>query len=344
VTTTPVLQLDSLAVRYPTHGFRKPPTTVIEDVSFEVGQAETVALVGESGSGKTTIGRAVLGLTPVSGGRVLLDGRDITRLAGRARRLLSSDLQAIFQNPYGSLNPALPVGRTLAEPLLSGSTRSRQEVREHIGDLLRRVGLPEDAADRYPAQFSGGQRHRPGGRQATQAHHLRRTDQRPRRHHPGRRAESPRRTPAHAGVRLSVHHSRPRRRQGVRGTHPRTATRTHRRGGPQHRRVRPAAARLHPAPGGCRARPRSNTATQPASAAVGGERGHMTGAGSTSLRGGPTVPHSIRRSDLRAVRALARPGCSARRRARVRAWTACPMPALRLVPDRPRSAVPRCSW
>ncbi|MFF4357669.1 ABC transporter ATP-binding protein [Streptomyces sp. NPDC001604] len=160
MTGTPILQVDRLAVRYPSRGLRKPPTTVIENVSFEVGQAETVALVGESGSGKTTIGRAVLGLTPVSGGRVLLDGRDITHLTGRARRALSTDLQAIFQNPYGSLNPALPVGRTLAEPLLTGSPRSRAEVRDHIADLLRRVGLPEDAADRYPAQFSGGQRQR----------------------------------------------------------------------------------------------------------------------------------------------------------------------------------------
>ncbi|MFF1301912.1 ABC transporter ATP-binding protein [Streptomyces sp. NPDC058307] len=160
MTGTPILQLDGLAVRYPSRGFRKPPTTVIEDVSFEVGQGETVALVGESGSGKTTIGRAVLGLAPVSGGRVLLDGQDITHLTGRARRALSCDLQAIFQNPYASLNPALPVGRTLAEPLLAGSTRSRGEVRDHITDLLRRVGLPEDAADRYPAQFSGGQRQR----------------------------------------------------------------------------------------------------------------------------------------------------------------------------------------
>ena len=160
MTGQPVLHLDGLAVRYPTRGFGKPPTTVIEDVSFEVGKAETVALVGESGSGKTTIGKAVLGLTPVSGGRVLLDGRDITHLTGRARRLLSSDLQAIFQNPYGSLNPALPVGRTLAEPLLTGTPLPRQEVHDRIAELLRRVGLPEDAVDRYPAQFSGGQRQR----------------------------------------------------------------------------------------------------------------------------------------------------------------------------------------
>ncbi|WP_432194289.1 ABC transporter ATP-binding protein [Streptomyces sp. bgisy027] len=160
MTGTPVLQLDGLAVRYPSRGLRKPPTTVIESVSLEVGHGETVALVGESGSGKTTIGRAVLGLTPVSGGRVLLEGRDITRLTGPARRALSTDLQAIFQNPYGSLNPALPVGRTLAEPLLTGSSRSPGEVRAHVTDLLRRVGLPEDAADRYPAQFSGGQRQR----------------------------------------------------------------------------------------------------------------------------------------------------------------------------------------
>jgi peptide/nickel transport system ATP-binding protein len=160
VSATPVLQVDRLAVHYPARGFRKPPTKVIEEVSFEVGRAETVALVGESGSGKTTIGRAVLGLTPVSGGRVRLDGRDITGLTGRARRALSPDIQAIFQNPYGSLNPALTVGRTLAEPLLAASTRSREDVRDRISDLLRRVGLPEDAAGRFPAQFSGGQRQR----------------------------------------------------------------------------------------------------------------------------------------------------------------------------------------
>lgn len=160
MTGTPVLQLDGLAVRYPSRGLRKPPTTVIEDVSFEIGHAETVALVGESGSGKTTIGRAALGLTPVSAGRVLLNGRDITHLAGGDRRALSTDIQAIFQNPYGSLNPALPVGRTLAEPLLVGSSLSRREVHDRIAELLRRVGLPEDAADRYPAQFSGGQRQR----------------------------------------------------------------------------------------------------------------------------------------------------------------------------------------
>jgi ABC-type glutathione transport system ATPase component len=160
VTGTPVLQVDRLAVHYPSRGWRTPPARVIEDVSFEVGRAETAALVGESGSGKTTIGRAVLGLTPVTGGRVLLDGRDVTALTGRARRSLAAGIQAIFQNPYGSLNPALTVGRTLAEPLLAGADHARHDVRGRVADLLRRVGLPEDAADRYPAQFSGGQRQR----------------------------------------------------------------------------------------------------------------------------------------------------------------------------------------
>ena len=155
----PVLQVDDLVVRYPSMRLRRPPKTVIEDVSFAIRRGETLALVGESGSGKTTIGKAVLGLTPVAAGTIRLGGRDITGLGAAGRRALSSELQAVFQNPYGSLNPAIPIGRTVAEPLLIAGV-PRAEVGERIRTLLQRVGLPVDAADRYPAQFSGGQRQR----------------------------------------------------------------------------------------------------------------------------------------------------------------------------------------
>ena len=154
-----LLTVDNLVVEYASGRFRQPPARVIEDVSFTLARGETLALVGESGSGKTTIGKALLGLTPVAGGRVVLAGADITRLRGRARRALATDLQVIFQNPYGSLNPSLTVGRALAEPLLVAGIR-KTEVYERIADLLHRVGLPADAASRYPAQFSGGQRQR----------------------------------------------------------------------------------------------------------------------------------------------------------------------------------------
>jgi ABC-type glutathione transport system ATPase component len=154
-----LLTVDNLVVEYASHRFRRPPVRVIDDVSFALAQGETLALVGESGSGKTTIGKALLGLTPIAGGRVMLAGTDVTRLQGRARRALAADIQAVFQNPYGSLNPSRTVGRTLAEPLLVAGL-PKTEVHARIAGLLQRVGLPADAASRYPAQFSGGQRQR----------------------------------------------------------------------------------------------------------------------------------------------------------------------------------------
>ena len=155
-----LLTVDNLVVEYAAHRFRRPPVRVIDDVSFTLARGETLALVGESGSGKTTIGKALLGLAPVAGGRVVLAGTDITRLEGRARRALAADIQVIFQNPYGSLNPSRTVGRTLAEPLLVAAGLPKAEVHARIAELLRRVGLPQDASSRYPAQFSGGQRQR----------------------------------------------------------------------------------------------------------------------------------------------------------------------------------------
>jgi ABC-type glutathione transport system ATPase component len=157
--TEPVLQVDDLAVSYPARRFRADPTVVIEAVGFSIAPGETLALVGESGSGKTTIGKAVLGLAPVAAGRIAVDGRDVTHLRGRERRALAATLQAVFQNPFGSLNPSLTIAATLAEPLRAGGT-PRAEVPGRIAALLERVGLPDDAARRYPAQFSGGQRQR----------------------------------------------------------------------------------------------------------------------------------------------------------------------------------------
>ncbi len=153
------LAVDNLVVEYPPRRWRGNPVRVITDVSFTVPRGETVALVGESGSGKTTIGRAVLGLVPVTGGRIVVDGADTTGLSPRARRPLAANLQAVFQNPYGSLDPALTIGATLAEPLRAGGV-ARGDVPRRIAELLRRVGMPADSAQRYPAQFSGGQRQR----------------------------------------------------------------------------------------------------------------------------------------------------------------------------------------
>ncbi|QKJ18256.1 ATP-binding cassette domain-containing protein [Microbacterium hominis] len=154
-----LLDVAHLSVEYRGSGFRRKPFRALSDVSVAVDEGQTVGLVGESGSGKTTLGRAVLGLAPVTEGRITFDGRDITHADRAERRRLSNDLQVVFQDPYGSLNPALEVGDILAEPLVA-TGMAPGEARTHIATLLERVGLPADAASRYPRNFSGGQRQR----------------------------------------------------------------------------------------------------------------------------------------------------------------------------------------
>ncbi|PPL16247.1 ATP-binding cassette domain-containing protein, partial [Microterricola pindariensis] len=120
---------------------------------------ECVGLVGESGSGKSTLGKAILGLVPVAGGRISFDGRDITHAKGRERRALASDIQVVFQDPYGSLDPLMTIGDILAEPLATAGTGKR-EARSLVAEMLDRVSLPRNVLERYPSEFSGGQRQR----------------------------------------------------------------------------------------------------------------------------------------------------------------------------------------
>ncbi|WP_326701125.1 ATP-binding cassette domain-containing protein [Streptomyces sp. NBC_01754] len=157
--TEPLLAIDDLVTEYPARKRRQKPFRVLHGVSLDVGPGETVGLVGESGSGKTTLGRAVLGLAPVTSGTVRFEGQDISRLSVRERRRVAHRMQVIFQDPYTSLNPALTVGDTLAEPLLAQG-RERTAVHRRIAELLDRVQLPHDAAARLPREFSGGQRQR----------------------------------------------------------------------------------------------------------------------------------------------------------------------------------------
>jgi ABC-type glutathione transport system ATPase component len=143
-----------LVVRF---GHRSKAKTVIHDVSFTLHEGETLSLVGESGSGKTTIGRAILGLAPVSGGSIDYRGREISGLSRPARRKAARDVQVVFQDPYSSLNPSMRVEDILVEPMkAAGVTGGRTRIRE----LLDAVGLPADTATRYPREFSGGQRQR----------------------------------------------------------------------------------------------------------------------------------------------------------------------------------------
>jgi ABC-type oligopeptide transport system ATPase subunit len=153
--TEPVLSVDHLSVTY--HGRRGAGVTVIDDVSFEVSPGETLSLVGESGSGKTTIGRAILGLAPVTSGSVNFRGQVISNLRRSDRRKLAREIQVVFQDPYSSLNPSMTVEAILVEPLAAaGIADGRSRVRE----LLDAVGLPADSGQRYPREFSGGQRQR----------------------------------------------------------------------------------------------------------------------------------------------------------------------------------------
>lgn len=159
MSTAPLLEIEDLSVIFK-QGRGQPPLHASDRVQLTVREGETVGLVGESGSGKSTIGRAVLGLAPVAAGRIRFGGQDITHAGFQQRRALSARLQVVFQDPYSSLNPARTIGQTLAEPLLVHRRLSSAALAQAIAATLARVGLPADAASKYPSQFSGGQRQR----------------------------------------------------------------------------------------------------------------------------------------------------------------------------------------
>lgn len=157
--SAPLLAVDQLVVEYPSKHFRAKPFRALTDINITIGRGETLGLVGESGSGKTTLGRAILGLAPVTGGKISFDGKDISHATRKDRRVLSRDLQVVFQDPYTSLNPALEIGDILAEPLgVQGMEAAAAKKR--VKELLDQVGLPSDAINRLPREFSGGQRQR----------------------------------------------------------------------------------------------------------------------------------------------------------------------------------------
>jgi ABC-type glutathione transport system ATPase component len=154
-----LLDVSDLTVEYRA-ARRAKAVTALDSVSLSIGTGETLGLVGESGSGKSTLARAILGLAPVRSGTIEFVGRDITRATRQERRTLSADVQVVFQDPYSSLNPARTVRQTLAEPLGVHRRLSRREALERVREMLGRVGLQAEAAERYPRHFSGGQRQR----------------------------------------------------------------------------------------------------------------------------------------------------------------------------------------
>ena len=134
----------------------------VDGVSFQIMRGETLGLVGESGCGKTTIGRCILQLLKPTGGEVRFRGQDLTQLSGRAMRPLRKELQVIFQDPYGSLNPRMTVGTIVEEPLIIHKIGDRNERKNRVQELFEVVGLNPNMMDRYPYEFSGGQRQRIG--------------------------------------------------------------------------------------------------------------------------------------------------------------------------------------
>ncbi|MCB9841234.1 MAG: ABC transporter ATP-binding protein [Phycisphaeraceae bacterium] len=135
----------------------------VDGVSFDIAQGHTLGLVGESGCGKTTVGRTILKLIPATSGKVVFEGADVLRTSGERLRRLRRDMQIIFQDPAGSLNPRMRIATIVGEPLLVHKLiDSKDQLRHEVENLLERCGMPRTAADRYPHEFSGGQRQRIG--------------------------------------------------------------------------------------------------------------------------------------------------------------------------------------
>jgi oligopeptide transport system ATP-binding protein len=166
VAAPPMLSVRNLVKHFPvrSRGLLRRQVGVVHavcGVSFDLAEGETLGLVGESGSGKSTTARALLNLQPATSGEVYYQGRELTKLPRREMRTLRRDLQIVFQDPYASLDPRLPVNEIVAEPLRIHGLYGA-DGRTVVRDLLRTVGLKPEHGNRYPHEFSGGQRQRIG--------------------------------------------------------------------------------------------------------------------------------------------------------------------------------------
>lgn len=161
-----LLTLNNIVKHFPARGgiFKKTDGIVhaVDGVSFSVHKGEIFGLVGESGCGKSTLGRVVARLIEPTSGEIIFDGKDITRLKSKELKSIRRELQIIFQDPYASLNPRMPVGEIIGEALTIHGIAKGAEKWERVAKLIDIVGLPKDSISRYPHEFSGGQRQRIG--------------------------------------------------------------------------------------------------------------------------------------------------------------------------------------
>ncbi len=163
----PLVRVKNLKKYFPIHGGVLGGVIAwvkaVDDVSFDIYEGETLGLVGESGSGKTTAGKTILQLYRPTDGKVYFEGKLINNLKGEELRKLRRNMQIIFQDPYGSLNPRMPISEIIGEPLVVHRLiKSRKEMLDRVVEVMKLVGLRPEYLNRYPHEFSGGQRQRIG--------------------------------------------------------------------------------------------------------------------------------------------------------------------------------------
>jgi peptide/nickel transport system ATP-binding protein len=157
----PVLKLSDVTIEYPKRG-RQPAFTAVKNFNLEIYPGEIVGLVGESGSGKTTVGRASIGLLPVKGGSIEIVGKEIAGAGSKQLSAIRQHTGIVFQDPASSLNPRLPIGESIGEPLYLAGLAKGSDLARKVEELLDQVELPRSYRNRYPHELSGGQRQRVG--------------------------------------------------------------------------------------------------------------------------------------------------------------------------------------